>query len=61
MKCSILLRILKKDGWEVISSKGSHLKMKHPQKEGFIIFLDHGSREMGKGMEQKIRKAAGLK
>jgi hypothetical protein len=26
-----------------------------------IIFPDHGSHEMGKGMEKKIRKDAGLK
>lgn len=45
----------------MISIKGSHLKMEHPQKPGIIIFPDHGSREMGKGMERKIRKDAGLK
>jgi predicted RNA binding protein YcfA (HicA-like mRNA interferase family) len=61
MKCSELLRLLIKDGWMVISIKGSHLKMKHPQKSGTIIFPDHGSREMGKGLEMKIRKDAGLK
>jgi len=61
MKCSELLRLLIKDGWLVVSTKGSHLKMKHPQKRGIIIFPDHGSHEMGKGMEDKIRKAAGLK
>lgn len=61
MKCSELLRILLKDGWTVMSVKGSHLKMKHPKKSGIIIFPDHGSHEMGKGMEMKIRKDAGLK
>jgi len=61
MKCSELLRLLIKDGWVVVSTKGSHLKMKHPQKSGVIIFPDHGAREMGKGMEMKIRKETGLK
>jgi len=61
MKCSELLRLLLKDGWVVLSTKGSHLKMKHPQKSGIIIFPDHGSHEMGKGMEKKIRKDARLK
>ncbi|MCJ7448916.1 MAG: type II toxin-antitoxin system HicA family toxin [Bacteroidales bacterium] len=45
----------------MVSKKGSHLKMKHFHKPGIIIFPDHGSREMGKGMESKIRKDAGLK
>ena len=35
--------------------------MKHPQKSGIIIFPDHGSREIGKELESKIRKDAGLK
>jgi mRNA interferase HicA len=46
--------------WMVVSTKGSHLKMKHTAKSGIIIFPDHGSHEMGKGMEKKIRKEAGL-
>jgi mRNA interferase HicA len=61
MKCSELLRLLLKDGWMVVSTKGSHLKMKHQTKPGIIIFPDHGSKEMGKGMEKRIRKDAGLK
>ena len=61
MKCSELLRLLLKDGWIVVSSKGSHLKMKHHQKQGIIIFPDDDSSVMGKGMEKRIRKDAGLK
>ena len=61
MKCSGLLRQLTKDGWVVVSSKVSHLKMIHPVKKGILIFPDHGSKEMGKGMADKIKKDAGLK
>lgn len=61
MKCSELLRILKRDGWFVVSQKGSHLKLKHHIKTNMVIFPHHGSQEMGKGMENKIRKDAGLK
>ncbi|MCX6334578.1 MAG: type II toxin-antitoxin system HicA family toxin [Bacteroidia bacterium] len=61
MKCSEVLRLLKKDGWVVISIRGSHLKLKHPNKKGLIIFPDHGSKEIGKGLEKKIFKDAGLK
>ncbi|MEM8900902.1 MAG: type II toxin-antitoxin system HicA family toxin [Bacteroidota bacterium] len=60
MKCSELLRLLKRDGWFVVSQKGSHMKMKHPSKEGIIIFPNHGSQEVGKGLEKKIKKQAGL-
>ncbi len=61
MKCSELYRILIKDGWYPIFQKGSHVKLKHDAKEGVIIFPNHGSQEIGKGLEQKILKDAGLK
>lgn len=61
MKCSELLRILKKDGWYPISQKGSHLKLIHPNKKNVIIFPNHGSQEVGKGFENKILKDAGIK
>ena len=61
MKCSELYRILVKDGWFPISQKGSHVKMKHDSKNGFIIFPNHGSQEVGKGLENKILKDAGIK
>ena len=61
MKCSELFRLLKKDGWYPISQKGSHVKMKHDKKEGIIIFPNHGNQEVGKGLERKILKDAGIK
>ncbi len=61
MKCSKFFQILKKDGWYVVSQKGSHMKMKHPSKSGIIIFPNHGSSELGKGLEMKLRKDAQLK
>jgi predicted RNA binding protein YcfA (HicA-like mRNA interferase family) len=35
--------------------------MKHPIKEGQIVIPDHGSNEIGKGLEKKILKDAGIK
>ena len=61
MKCSELFRIIQKDGWYPVSQKGSHVKMKHDSKPGIIIFPNHGSQELGKGLENKIMKDAGLK
>jgi len=60
MKYSELLRLLLKNGWYKVSQKGSHLKLRHLVNPNIIIFADHGSREMGKGMEIKIKKQAGL-
>jgi mRNA interferase HicA len=61
MKCSELYRILLKDGWYPVKQSGSHIKLRHETKPGSIIFPNHGSQEIGKGLEKKIRKDAGIK
>ena len=61
MKCSEAYRLLQKDGWFPISQKGSHVKLKHGSKEGVIIFQNHGSQELGKGLEKKLFKQARIK
>ena len=61
MKCSQALRILKKDGWFVVSQRGSHLKLKHDSKSGTIIFPNHGAQELGKGLENRLFKQAGIR
>ncbi len=61
MKTSEAFRILQKDGWYPISQRGSHDKLKHDLKEGLIIFSNHGCQELGKGLEKKLFKQAGIK
>lgn len=61
MKCSELLRVLVRDGWYLVSHKGSHMKLRHDRKPGILIFPNHGSQELGKGLENKLLKEAGLK
>jgi len=46
------------DGWYPVSQKGSHVKMRHPIKNGTIIFSNHGSQKIGKGLQRKILKDA---
>lgn len=61
MKCSELIRSLTRDGWFVERQSGSHMIMKHLEKEGTLVVPNHGSREVGKGLEKKIKNSAGLK
>jgi len=61
MKCSELYRILINDGWYPVSQKGSHIKMKHDNKPGTLVFPNHGSQEVGKGLEKKLLKDARIK
>ena len=63
MKCSQLLKLLKEAGWFVArEGKGSHKILEHNDHPGrTIVFPDHGSAEIGKGLAEKIKKQAGLK
>jgi len=61
MKCRELIKILKRDGWFVFRQSGSHMIMRHMTKEGQIVVPDHGSDEVGTGLQNKILKDAGLK
>ena len=61
MKLSELVRLLDKNGFELIKEKGS---VRYYGKEGLnkLIRVDyHGSREIPKGTCEAIMKAAGLK
>jgi mRNA interferase HicA len=61
VKSNELIRLLLKDGWFVVRQSGSHMIMAHPTKKGQIICPNHGSHEVGKGLEKKIKKDAGIK
>ncbi len=61
MKCSEMYRILIRDGWFAVAQKGSHIKLKHLNKKGTIVFPNHGSQELGTGLAKKILKDAGIK
>lgn len=61
MKSSELVRLLKKERLVCCKAKGSHMVLEHPIKPGQIICPYHGSHEVGKGLEKKIKKDAGIK
>jgi predicted RNA binding protein YcfA (HicA-like mRNA interferase family) len=53
--------MLTQDGWYAVSQKGSHMKMRHKVITSLIIFPNHGNSEVGKGLEKKLLKQAGLR
>lgn len=55
-----MVKILKKNGFEEISQKGSHLKLRN-QKNGRQVEVPMHSKDLKKGTEQAILKDAGLK
>lgn len=60
MKSRELLRLLQKNGWQIARSSGSHLILKHPEKEGTITFPFHASDEVKKGLLYSILKKANI-
>jgi predicted RNA binding protein YcfA (HicA-like mRNA interferase family) len=60
MKVKELLKMLKEDGWQEKTQKGSHLHLEHPIKKGKVTVPVHGG-DIPKGTLNSILKQAGLK
>ncbi len=55
-----LIELLKRDGWTLRGSKGSHHVFVHASKAGHLT-VPHPKKDLGTGPIQKILKQAGLK
>ncbi len=55
-----MVKILEKNGFEKISQKGSHLKMRN-EKAGISVIVPMHSKDIPQGTEKAILKQAGLK
>lgn len=55
-----MIKYLKKNGFEIVSQNGSHVKMRNPDTNLQTIIPYH-SKSLKKGLEQEILKQAGLK
>jgi predicted RNA binding protein YcfA (HicA-like mRNA interferase family) len=60
MKSREIIKMLEKDGWQLVSVKGSHHQFKHPNKPGRVT-VPHPKRDIKKGTLASITKQAGLK
>jgi predicted RNA binding protein YcfA (HicA-like mRNA interferase family) len=60
-KVSEILKILNKDGWYLVTQKGSHRQLKHPVKKGRVTVAGKPSDELHPKTENSILKQAGLK
>lgn len=60
MHSSELVKIVEKDGWYHVSTKGSHRQYKHPTKKGRVT-IPHPKKDLPKKTVESILKQAGLK
>ena len=59
MKSNELHRLVLINGWQVLRQNGSHVI--YTKNGRNYPVPDHGSKEIGKGLELRIKKAMGLK
>ena len=55
-----MMKLLKKNGFKIVSQNGSHVKLRNENTQRQVIVPYH-SKEMKIGLEQAILKEAGLK
>ena len=55
-----MLKLLKENGFDVISQNGSHVKLKNPE-TGKTVIVPYHSKDLKKVLEQAILKQAGLR
>jgi len=55
-----MVKFLEQNGFDVISQKGSHVKMRN-SKTGNQTIVPMHNKDLGKGLEEEILKQAGLK
>ncbi len=54
-----LIRMLRRDGWSLVATKGSHHQFKHPTKPGRVT-VPHPKKDIAKGTLASIFKQAAL-
>ena len=55
------IRMVRRDGWYHVRTRGSHRHYKHPRKSGKVTIAGHPREDMPEGTYQNILKQAGLK
>jgi predicted RNA binding protein YcfA (HicA-like mRNA interferase family) len=61
MKFAEVLDKLKKDGWYLVATRGSHQQFKHPSRPGRVTVAGKPSDDVPPGTLNSILKQAGLK
>ena len=60
MKVRAVIKLIEKDGWYLIATRGSHRQYKHPSKPGRVTIAGHASHDLAPGTLHSIFKQAQL-
>ena len=61
MKVREAIKLVEKDGWELVRTRGSHRQYKHPRKKGLVTIPGKMTDDLAPGTMNSILKQAGLK
>ncbi|HEV8579693.1 MAG TPA: type II toxin-antitoxin system HicA family toxin [Thermoanaerobaculia bacterium] len=61
MKVGDVLGLLRRDGWLLVRTKGSHRQFRHPTKPGTVTVSGKPSLDLRPGTLNSILKQAGLR
>lgn len=61
MKVAAVLKLLRDDGWYLVTIKGSHRQYKHLSKSGRVTVSGKPSDDLAPGTLKSILKQAGLR
>ena len=54
------IRVVKRDGWYLARTRGSHRHFHHPDKPGTVTIAGQMSKDLSPAMRDSIRTQAGL-
>ena len=60
MKVRDVLRLLREDGWYIVTTRGSHRQFKHPTKPGKVTVAGRDGLDVPPGTLRAIRRQANL-
>ncbi|MCE2456949.1 MAG: type II toxin-antitoxin system HicA family toxin [Dehalococcoidia bacterium] len=55
------IRLVERDGWLHVRTRGSHRQFRHPDKPGKVTIPGHLSKDLSPSMWNSILRQAGLK
>ena len=61
MKVREVIRLLERDGWKLLVTRGSHRQFRHPEKPGRVTVSGNLGDDMPKGTFASVRRQAGLR
>ncbi len=61
MKVRELVRLLEKQSWRLVTTRGDHRQFKHPERRGRVTVSGNMGREVPPGTLNSALKQAGLK